>query len=111
MAESIINLNFDTALAANYVNKSQKVRVMSESWLVGNAYCVRCGHSLVKKPNNNPGADSFCPACLEEFEIKCARIALKNRILDGAFESMIKKYLLNWFQICFISIISQIPTQ
>ena len=51
-----MNMDFDTNLALGYLSNSQKIRIMSENWVVDNVYCVRCGCKLKhfeKKINNN----------------------------------------------------------
>ena len=41
-----MNMDFDTNLAFDYHSNSQKIRIMSENWVVDNVYCVRCGSKL-----------------------------------------------------------------
>ena len=52
-----MNLDFDTNLALGYHSNLQKIRIMSESWVVDNAYCVRCGNKLNHFKNNKPVGD------------------------------------------------------
>lgn len=49
---------FNTDLAKNYKSNSQKIRVMSESWVAHNVFCPVCGNPHISKLNNNmPVAD------------------------------------------------------
>ncbi len=86
-----MNLNFDTNLAINYHSNSQKIRVMSENWLVDNVYCVKCGCKLKHFKNNKPVGDMYCEKCKEEFELKSNKAKLGKKIVDGAYSTMIEK--------------------
>ena len=86
-----MNLNFDTNLALDYHSNSQKIRIMSENWVVDNVYCVRCGNKLNHFKNNKPVGDMFCEQCKEEFELKSNRAKLGKKIVDGAYSTMIEK--------------------
>lgn len=87
----MFDLHFDTALAADYKSKSQKIRVLTEEWTVKNAFCPCCGERLAHYENNRPVADFFCPACREQFEQKSKRNSLGRKITDGAYDSMIDR--------------------
>lgn len=87
----MFDLHFDTALAAEYKSKSQKIRVLTEEWTVKNAFCPCCGERLAHYENNRPVADFFCPACREQFEQKSKRNSLGRKITDGAYDSMIDR--------------------
>ena len=86
-----MNLFFDTKLAENYHSSSQKIRVMSENWVNNNVYCVRCGNKLTQFKNNKPVGDFYCEKCKEEFELKSNKSKLGNKIVDGAYDTMINK--------------------
>jgi len=69
--KKLINLKFDETLAVNYKSISQKIRVMSEFWLIENLFCPCCGNLNIEKiKNNSPVADIFCGNCKEIFELK-----------------------------------------
>ena len=56
-----MNLQFDKSIAKNYKSFPQKIRVMSESWIVNNMFCPCCGNDHIDKMNNNlPVADMCC---------------------------------------------------
>jgi len=86
-----MNLDFDTNLASDYHSNSQKIRVMSENWVVDNVYCVKCGRNLKHFENNKPVSDMYCENCKEEFELKSNKAKLGKRIVDGAYSTMIEK--------------------
>lgn len=86
-----MSLYFNQNLALDYHSNSQKIRVMSESWVVDNVYCVRCGSELSHFENNKPVGDMYCQKCKEEFELKSNKAKLGKTIADGAYETMIEK--------------------
>lgn len=86
-----MKLHFDTSLAESYSSVSQKIRVMSEAWVADNGYCVYCGSCLVHFENNKPVGDFYCSSCKAEFELKCHREKLNERIQGGAYDAMINK--------------------
>lgn len=91
-----MNLHFDESLAAAYKSASQKVRVMSEGWLLSNAFCPCCGNVHIDKVRNNaPVADMLCNACGEIFELKSKRNAVGRKIMDGAYRTMIERITSN----------------
>lgn len=89
-----MNLKLETSSTSKYKSKSQIARVMTETWLANNMYCPRCGHSYISLfKNNMPVADFYCPDCLAEFELKSKDGTIENKILDGAYETMIQRIL------------------
>ena len=86
-----MNLNFDTNIAKNYHSNTQKIRVMSEDWVVKNIYCVKCGNKLRHFENNKPVADVYCEKCKEEFELKSNKNRIGKKIVDGAYSTMIER--------------------
>lgn len=90
------SLFFDINLATLYKSKSQTIRVQSEDWLQNNMYCPCCGNIRLKKfENNKPVADFYCERCSEQFELKSAGKVIKNKIVDGAFETAINRVKSN----------------
>ena len=91
-----MNLQFDESVAANYKSASQKIRVMSESWLLHNLFCPCCGNIRVEKmPNNSPVADVRCENCGEIFELKSTKNHFGAKIPDGAYHTMIERITSN----------------
>ncbi len=87
-----MQLKFDTALAENYTSNSQRIRVLSESWVQENGYCPLCGNEPLKDfTNNQPVADFYCEYCQEQYELKSKQAKFSKIITDGAYDSMIKR--------------------
>lgn len=86
-----MNFKFDVSLSKNYHSNSQKIRVMSEDWVVKNIYCVKCGSYLRHFENNKPVCDIYCEKCREEFELKSNKNKIGNKIVDGSYSKMIEK--------------------
>jgi type II restriction enzyme len=86
-----MNLSFDTRLADKYTSLSQKIRVLTESWVGSESYCPSCGSELKEFPNGHPVGDFFCQNCKEEYELKSKKDKMGNRILDGAYGTMIER--------------------
>lgn len=69
---------------------------MSEAWVAENLYCPRCGRLRVSHfENNKPVADFFCPDCGNEYELKSTGKDLGNKVVDGAYNTMIKRITSN----------------
>lgn len=88
-----MDLSFNTNLTNNYTSNSQIARVLTENWVKNNSYCPNCGEiSLNEYENNKPVADFYCNSCSEQFELKSKKgIKVGNKIVDGAYETMIKR--------------------
>lgn len=87
-----MNLNFDLSLATNYKSLSQKIRVMSEFWLLENVFCPCCGNRRIEKvKNNSPVADMYCGNCGEIFELKSTKKSVGRIIPDGAYHTMFER--------------------
>ena len=83
---------FDISHASGYTSNSQIARVITESWVKTNAFCPSCGNDkLTQFTNNSPVADFLCTSCESEYELKSKSGALSQRIVDGAYQSMIKR--------------------
>lgn len=83
-------LIFDEELVSEYKSNSQKIRVMSETWVLKNCYCVKCGKRLSHHKNNKPIADFFCSNCGEDYELK-SKNGNSNIICGGEYNTIIKK--------------------
>ena len=87
-----MDFSFNTSIANNYKSNSQKIRVMSETWLCDNIYCPNCGNPhLNKLKNNKPVADFCCDFCGEIFELKAKGNNIGKKINDGAYSTMIER--------------------
>ncbi len=86
-----MNFDFNQELADSYKANSQKIRIMSEDWMVQNAYCVKCGSKLKHFENNKPVGDIYCSKCKEEFEVKSNKNIIGKKILGSGYDVMISK--------------------
>jgi len=87
-----MNLSFETKLADNYKSLSQKVRVLTEHWVDNQVYCPNCGRlDIDRYGNNKPVADFFCSNCKEDYELKSKKDAVGNKVVNGAYRTMIER--------------------
>ncbi len=87
-----MDLALDISIAKRYKSSSQIARVITEYWVEKNSYCPNCGNDyLTKFINNKPVADFFCTNCKAEYELKSKRDAFLLKIVDGAYETMIRR--------------------
>jgi type II restriction enzyme len=86
-----MSLNLKSVLSDNYNSKSQKIRVLTESWVGANIYCPSCGNSINEYENNRPVADFYCKKCKEDFELKSKSGKIGKKIVDGAYDTMISR--------------------
>lgn len=91
-----MNMTFDEHLAEGYKSPSQKIRVMSESWVKDNIFCPCCGNAKISKMQNNvPLTDFCCNQCGEFFELKSKGSAIGKKINDGAYYTTVEKIRKN----------------
>jgi len=86
-----MQLTFDQSLTKNYSSNSQKIRVLTENWVLNEIFCPNCGADLCSYPNNKPVADFYCPDCKEDFELKSKNGSMGKNIVDGAYSRMIER--------------------
>ena len=87
-----MDLSFKTELANTYTSLSQKARILTEHWVDNQVYCPNCGYEDIDRyANNKPVADFFCKNCKEDYELKSKKEALGNKIVDGAYKTMIER--------------------
>jgi type II restriction enzyme len=87
-----MNLCFEAKLANEYKSPSQKIRVLTEHWFKNQVYCPNCGQiNIDKYANNKPVADFFCSNCKEDYELKSKKDAVGNKIVNGAYRTMIER--------------------
>jgi type II restriction enzyme len=66
--------------------------VLTEAWVKANSFCPSCGNDeLSQFSNNSPVADFLCSICKSEYELKSKKNSTTNRIVDGAYETMISR--------------------
>lgn len=88
-------LAFNRQIARPYSSNSQKIRVMAEDWVSREIFCPACGRNIRHYENNRPVADFFCLDCKEEFELKSKKDSIGNKIVDGAYRTMIERLQSN----------------
>ena len=86
-----MNLIFKTKIADSYTSYSQKVRVLTEDWVLSEIYCPSCGDAIYNYDNNKPVADFYCKKCIEDFELKSKKGKIGNKVSAGAYSQMIKR--------------------
>jgi len=84
-----MHLNLNTKLAEEYNSASQKIRILTENWVNDEVFCPNCGSGINHYENNRPVADFFCSDCKEDYELKSKRDQIGNKIVDGAYRTMI----------------------
>ncbi len=86
-----MDLSLSLEIARNYKSQSQKIRVISESWVKNQSYCPSCGLEIKEYARNKPVADFFCFNCKEDYELKSKQGCIPPKIVDGAYETMLKR--------------------
>ena len=86
-----MNLNLSSSLADKYNSNSQKIRVLTESWVHKYIYCPSCGNAISEYENNKPVADFHCSKCSEDYELKSKQGTMGKKIVDGAYGAMITR--------------------
>ena len=78
-------------LGRKYHSNAQIARVVTEGWVADQMYCTACSSdSLTATLNNCPGIDFTCPKCALPYQLKSQKSPLKNRIVDAAYDAMIR---------------------
>lgn len=87
-----MKLSFDKKLASGYKNPSQKIRVLTESWVDKQVFCPNCGQVKMEQyESNKPVADFFCSNCKEDYELKSKKENIGDKIVDGAYRTMMER--------------------
>ena len=86
-----MQLSFNTNLATQYKSQSQKIRVLTEDWVKNEIFCPNCGNSITEYQANKPVGDFYCEKCSEDYELKSKKNSLGNKILDGAYRTMLER--------------------
>lgn len=82
---------FNIQKAEKYKSNSQKIRVLTEDWVDNQVFCPACGIKIKNYENNRPVADFYCPNCSEQYELKSKKDRMGNKIVDGAYNTMIDR--------------------
>ena len=87
-----MNLRLDISISRNYHSPSQIARVLTENWVGKNAYCPSCGNKKLDNfANNSPVADFYCVSCKAEYELKSKKDSFTQKIVNGAFATMLQR--------------------
>lgn len=89
----MMELTLPANIAELYSSSSQKIRVMTEHWVNRSGFCPNCGSTLTRFQNNTPVADFYCNNCSEEYELKSKHGDMGNKIVDGAYSTMIERLI------------------
>lgn len=87
--------NLTVELADSYKSNSQIARVLTEAWVNSEVFCPSCGSVISRYNHNNPAADFYCEKCCEQFELKSKKNSLGNKVVDGAYATLINKLSSN----------------
>lgn len=79
-----MNFVMNTDISKNYKNKSQKARVVTETWVLNNFKCPFCHSKLIQYTANNKCADYYCQKCNEDFELKTINGKFPKDKINGA---------------------------
>lgn len=82
-------------IVAQYTSNSQKIRILTENWVDSEIFCPSCGENINQYENNRPVADFFCSKCREEYELKSKKKTIGNKIVDGAYKTMLERLQSN----------------
>jgi type II restriction enzyme len=83
-------LDGDLTLALGYTNRTQQTRRITEDWIARNGYCLRCDSDrLTPTPANTRTLDFVCERCSHGYELKSKLGSFSNRVLDGAYGTML----------------------
>jgi len=83
-----MDLALDPSVAEGYSSKSQRSRVITESWATENLYCPNCdADSLVAHRPGKKVEDFRCPTCNRRIQLKAARGGHGNRVTNSAYDA------------------------
>ena len=86
-----MNLQCRIELVTKYKAGSQIARVLSEDWCARELYCPACDSDrLAGSRPNNPAVDFECANCEQPFQLKSLRNWNPRKIVDAAYDSMIR---------------------
>ncbi len=74
-----------------YTSHSQRARIATESWGLAHLYCPNCDAPRLKNsPANTRAYDYTCGNCATTFQLKSQSRILAGRVVDSAYESMVR---------------------
>ena len=89
-----MNLDLPIEAAVGYKNRSQIARVLTEGWTQKNMYCPACtSNYLVSAKPGTETVDFICYDCNAAFQLKAKRKSIGHKIVDAAYDPMIRAIL------------------
>jgi type II restriction enzyme len=86
-----MNLQCKTELASPYKAGPQIARVLTEDWCARELYCPACdSNQLSPSKANTPAVDFICRKCEQRFQLKSLKSWNPKRIVDAAYDSMLR---------------------
>jgi len=84
-----VDIRLPTKLADRYRGPTQRARVISEAWIAANLFCLACdSNELRREQANSKTLDFRCTDCSGLYELKSSSSAIRGRLPDGAYETM-----------------------
>lgn len=74
-----------------YISQSQRVRIITETWVKKKIFCPSCGGDLAQAKNNSHACDFICKSCMEEFELKSKGQRIGHKIVNGAYATLVSR--------------------
>jgi type II restriction enzyme len=91
-----MNLKLNSRIIGSYKSLPQIARILTEDWVNRNTYCPSCGaNKIYQYERNKPVADFYCSKCMSDFELKSKKDKITDRIVNGAYGSMIQRITSN----------------
>ena len=88
--EITVNLVCDQSVAAIYKSSAQRARVISESWVEHNGFCIACNSDFLRRSTANTKCTDFaCEFCAHQYELKSFTHRPSKSLVDGAYGAMI----------------------
>lgn len=89
-----MNLELPIEAARGYKSRSQIARVLTEGWTQKNMYCPACtSNYLVSVKPGTEAVDFICYDCDAAFQLKAKRKSIGRKIVDAAYDPMIRAIL------------------
>lgn len=85
------NLLLDQTEVSHFTSKSQKIRVMSESWASTEIVCAACASQLQRSVANSKVLDFRCVNCTAEYELKSKAGKFTKKVTDGGYSAMMTR--------------------
>lgn len=91
-----MDLTLDPAVAEGYSSKSQRSRVITETWASENLYCPNCAtDSIVAHRPGKKVEDFRCPTCDRRIQLKAKRGGHANRVANSAYDAKMEAIQAN----------------